>query len=65
MGVLNISVAYDALGIVLGVVGYALGARRFGAATVVVSVVALILLLAVAQRYVPGVEPTGPRSRNA
>jgi hypothetical protein len=53
------------LGIVLGVVGYALGARRLGAATVVVSVVALILLLAVAQRYVPGVEPTDPRSRNA
>jgi hypothetical protein len=65
VGVLNISVAYDALGIVLGVVGYALGVRRLGAATVVVSVVALILLLAVAQRYVPGVEPTDPRSRNA
>ena len=62
-GVFNISVAYEALGILLGAAGYALGARRFGGATVVISVVALILVLAAAQGYIPGIEPTDPRSR--
>jgi hypothetical protein len=48
-GLLNISVAYEVLGIVLGVVGYALGARRLGTTTVVVSVVLLVVVLAAAQ----------------
>jgi hypothetical protein len=62
-GVFNISVAYEALGIVLGMVGYALGARRLGTATAVISVVMLIVVLAAAQGYIPGIEPTDPRSR--
>ena len=44
-GALFISVAYEALGIFLGIVGFALGARRPGTATVVISAVALILVL--------------------
>ena len=43
-GALFISVAYEALGIFLGIVGFALGARRPGTATVVISAVALILV---------------------
>ena len=62
-GVLSISIAYEALGILLGVVGYALGAHRLGSATVVISVVMLIVVLAASQGYIPGVEPTDPRSR--
>ena len=62
-GLFNISVAYEVLGIVLGVVGYALGARRLGATTVVVSAVLLIVVLAAAQGYVPGVEASDPRAR--
>ena len=63
-GLLNISVAYEALGVVLGVVGYALGASRLAAATVVVSVVLLVVVLAAAQGYVPGgVEASDPGAR--
>lgn len=64
-GALFISAAYEALGIFLGIVGFALGARRQGIATVVISAVALILVLAAAQGYIPGIEPADPRSRNA
>src|ERR671917_1581655 len=62
-GLLSISVAYEALGVVLGVVGYALGARRLAAATVVVSVVLLVVVLAAAQGYVPGIEASDPGAR--
>jgi len=62
-GTFYVSVAYEALGILLGGAGYALGARRFGSATVVISGVALILVLAAAQGYIPGIEPTDPRGR--
>ena len=62
-GLLSISVAYEALGVVLGVVGYALGARRLAAATVVVSVVLLVAVLAAAQGYVPGIEASDPGAR--
>ncbi len=64
-GTLFISVAYEAFGLLLGIVGYALGARRPGIATIVISAVALILVLAAAQGYIPGIEPADPRSRNA
>lgn len=47
-GILRISIAYDFFGIVLGVMGYALGARRLGAATVLISAAVLVFLLAVA-----------------
>ena len=62
-GLLSISVAYEALGVVLGVVGYALGARRLATATVVVPVVLLVVVLAAAQGYVPGVEASDPGAR--
>lgn len=62
-GLFNISVAYEVLGIVLGAVGYALGAPRLAATTVVVSVVLLVVVLAAAQGYVPGVDASDPRAR--
>jgi hypothetical protein len=62
-GAFNISIAYEALGILLGAVGYALGAHRLGRATVVISVVMLIVVLTASQGYIPGVEPKDPRSR--
>lgn len=41
-GVYLISIAMDSLGIVLGVVGFFLGARRLGTVTVVLGVCAMI-----------------------
>jgi hypothetical protein len=46
------------LGMVLGVVGYALGARRLGGVAAVLSVVALLFGMTVSQGMVPGVEPS-------
>jgi hypothetical protein len=63
-GVFHISIAYEVFGILLGGAGYALGARRFGVVTVVISALALVFVLAAAQGYIPGIEPTDPRSRN-
>ena len=48
------------LGIILGIVGYFLGARRLGAVAAVLSIVALIFGLAVSQGFVPGLERTDP-----
>ncbi len=45
-----------AIGIVLGVVGYFLGATRLGIATVVVSIVTLFFGLSVSQGLIPGLE---------
>lgn len=47
-------------GIILGIVGYFLGARRLGTAAAFLSIVALILGLAVSQGLVPGLERTDP-----
>jgi hypothetical protein len=51
------TVVLTSLGIVMGMVGYAVGARRLGAAAAVVSAAALIIGVAASQGYVPGVEP--------
>ncbi|MDP8973757.1 MAG: hypothetical protein M3N45_11460 [Actinomycetota bacterium] len=48
------------VGIILGTVGYSLGARRLGTAAVVLSIVALIFGMAVSQGLVPGLERTDP-----
>ncbi len=54
VGVLFVSVATGAVGIVLGVVGYALGARRLGFAAVALCTVAMLLGLLVGQGAMPG-----------
>lgn len=50
-------VAFSA--IALGGVGYVLGARRLGAAAVVIAVVALIFGLLAISGYIPGFDPQG------
>ena len=52
-------VSSGALAIVLGVLGYSLGARRLGAATVVLGAVALLFVVAASTGLVPGVAPSG------
>jgi hypothetical protein len=53
------------LGMVLGVVGYALGARSLGAVAAVLSVVGLIFGTALSQGMVPGVEPSDHTEQSA
>jgi hypothetical protein len=51
------TVVLTSLGIVMGLVGYGVGARRLGVAAAVISAAALIIGVAASQGYVPGVEP--------
>ena len=54
VGILFVSVATGAVGIVLGIVGYALGARRLGSVAVVLCTAAMFLGLLVGQGAMPG-----------
>ena len=45
--------------IVLGGVGYVLGARRLGAAAAIIAVVALIFGFMAINGYIPGIDPPG------
>ncbi len=54
VGILFVSVATGAVGIILGVVGYALGARKLGALAVVLCTVAMFVGLLVGQGVIPG-----------
>jgi hypothetical protein len=44
---------------VLGVLGYSLGARRLGVATVVLGTVALFFVVAASTGLIPGLAPSG------
>lgn len=52
-------VSSGVLAIVLGVLGYSLDVRRFGAATVVLGTLALFFVVATSTGLVPGVAPLG------
>lgn len=54
VGILFVSVATGAVGIILGMVGYALGARRLGSLAVVLCTAAMFLGLLVGQGAIPG-----------
>jgi hypothetical protein len=54
VGALFVSVATEAVGLFLGVVGYVLGARRLGVVTVLACTAAMFLGLLVAQGMIPG-----------
>ena len=54
VGLYFVSIAVEFVGIVLGVVGYALGARRLGALAGVLCEATVFLGLLVAQGVVPG-----------
>jgi hypothetical protein len=53
------NVSAGALGLALGVLGYFLGARRLGAATVVLGIVAVFFMAAASTGLIPGVAPVG------
>lgn len=52
-------VSTGVLATVLGVLGYSLGARRLGAATVILGTVVLFFVVAASTGLVPGVAPSG------
>ena len=54
LGALFVSVATGAVGIFLGITGYALGARRLGSLAVVLCTVAMIVGLLVGPGVIPG-----------
>jgi hypothetical protein len=53
------NVSAGAVGAALGVLGYFLGARRLGAATIVLGVISVFLMAAAATGLIPGVAPLG------
>lgn len=59
LGVVTEDVSPGVLAIVLGVLGYSLGARRLGAATVVLGTLTLFFVVAASAGLVPGVAPSG------
>ncbi len=54
VGLYFVSIAVEFVGIILGVVGYALGARRLGGLAVVLCTVTVFLGLLMAQGVIPG-----------
>lgn len=54
IGAFFISVALNVLGMVLGMVGYTLGARRLGPITVVLALLTLVIGLLLGQGVLPG-----------
>jgi hypothetical protein len=59
LGGVTEDVSTGALAIVLGVLGYSLGTRRLGAATVVVGTLVLFFVVATSAGLVPGLAPSG------
>jgi hypothetical protein len=55
----SVNLSAGALGIVLGLVGYFLGVRPLGAATIAVGVIALFFMAAASTGLIPGVAPPG------
>ena len=59
LGGVTEDVSTGALAIMLGVLGYSLGTRRLGAATVFVGTLMLFFVVGASTGLVPGVEPSG------
>ena len=55
----SVNLSAGAVGIALGVLGYFLGARRLGAASVVLGVGAVFFMAAASTGLIPGIEPLG------
>lgn len=60
VGAIGVDVSMEAAGIVLGVVGYALGARALGLITIVLSTLMLIVVVMIGMGELPGLGPTDP-----
>ncbi len=54
VGALFVSVAMDAVGIVLGITGYVLGARRLGSVALVACTLAMFAGVLIGQGVIPG-----------
>jgi len=59
-GVLHLDFVFELLGIVLGTAGYALGGRRLGIATLVISTVLLFVFSAARQGEILGIDLRDP-----
>ena len=55
----SVNLSAGAVGIVLGVLGYFLGARRLGAGSVIIGTAALFFMAAASTGLIPGIEPLG------
>jgi hypothetical protein len=55
----SVNVSAGAVGAALGVLGFFLGARRLGAATIVLGVIAVFVMAAASTGLIPGVTPVG------
>ena len=55
----SVNLSAGAVGIALGVLGYFLGARRLGAASVVLGTAAVFFMAAASTGLIPGIEPLG------
>jgi hypothetical protein len=55
----SVNLSAGAVGVALGVLGYFLGARRLGVASVVVGTAALFFMAAASTGLIPGVAPLG------
>jgi hypothetical protein len=55
----SVNLSAGAVGIGLGVLGYFLGARRLGAASVVLGTAAVFFMAAASTGLIPGIEPLG------
>jgi hypothetical protein len=55
----SVNLSAGAVGIVLGLVGYFLGVRRLGAATIAVGVITLYFVAAASTGLIPGVASPG------
>ena len=53
------NVSAGAVGAALGILGFFLGARRLGAATIVLGVIAIFVMAAASTGLIPGVTPVG------
>jgi hypothetical protein len=53
------NVSAGAVGAALGILGYFIGARRLGAATIVLGVAAVLFMAAASTGLIPGVAPLG------
>lgn len=55
----DVDLSAGALGLALGILGYFLGARRLGAATVLLGIVAVFFMAAVSTGLIPGLATPG------
>ena len=55
----SVNLSAGAVGIALGVLGYFLGARRLGAASVIIGTAAIFFMAAASTGLIPGIEPLG------